>query len=126
MATPERPLSPHLQVYRPQLTSLLSVTHRGSGMLLVVGALLVAWWFWSVAAGGESYETARAFFGSWFGQLLLLGWVLSTFYHLCNGIRHLLWDAGFGFEIGKLYTSGKIVLAATVLLTLAAWLVKLA
>ena len=126
MATPNRPLSPHLQVYRPQLTSLLSVAHRGSGIVIAAGALLVAWWFWAVAAGGESYAATRSFFASWLGQLLLLAWSAATFYHLSNGIRHLLWDAGWGFELGTLYTTGKIVLVAAAVLTAVAWLARLA
>lgn len=119
---PQRPLSPHLQIYRPQLTSVLSILHRGSGVALALGAVLLAWWLWAVAAGPGAYQLAHGFFSAWFGKALLFVWTLCTFYHLCNGIRHLLWDAGYGFELPAAYLSGKIVLVATVVLTALAWL----
>lgn len=122
MATSNRPLSPHLQIYRPQLTSVLSLLHRATGLILALGAVLVAWWFWSIMLGGDSYETAYGFFTSWFGWILLFLWTLCTFYHLCNGIRHLLWDAGLGLELDQAYLSGKIVIGATVVLTILALL----
>lgn len=122
MSTPNRPLSPHLQIYRPQLTSVLSILHRITGLLLALGSVLIAWWFWSVMLGGESYATASDFFTSWFGWLLIFLWALCTFYHLCNGIRHLFWDAGLGLELSQAYLSGKIVVGAAFLLTILAFL----
>ena len=123
MSRPQRPLSPHLQVYRPQWTSVLSILHRGTGIIMAIGALLLAWWLWAVAAGPDGYRIAHGFFASWPGKLLLFAWTLCTFYHLCNGIRHLVWDAGHGFELSTAYLSGKIVVAASLGLTLLAWLV---
>ena len=116
-----RPLSPHLQVYRPQLTSVLSITHRATGVALAVGTLLLVWWLVAGATGPEAYGTVQGFFRSWIGRLLLLGWTLSLFYHLCNGIRHLFWDAGYGFELRTTYVSGWLVIVATLVLTALSW-----
>ena len=122
MATTERPLSPHLQIYRPQLTSLLSIAHRGSGVFLTLGTPLLVYWLWSVGAGGEDYAAAQGFFGSLFGRLVLFVWSYALFYHLCNGIRHLYWDVGGGYEIETVYRTGYAVLIVSGVLTLAAWL----
>lgn len=122
MAQNKRPLSPHLQVYRPQLTSTLSFLHRFTGVVLALGTLLLVYWLAAAAGGPESFETAQALIGSWLGQLFLLGWTYALFYHLCNGIRHLYWDAGFGFELPDVYRTGWAVVAASVVLTLASWI----
>lgn len=122
MSARSRPLSPHLQIYRPQLTSVLSVLHRASGVILALGALLIAAWLAAVAAGPGAYQAAHALLNSWAGNALLFAWTLCTFYHLCNGIRHLAWDAGFGFELPAAYASGKTVVAAAVVLTVLVWL----
>jgi len=122
MTVQNRPLSPHLQVYRPQLTSVLSITHRLTGVALAVGTLLLIYWLTAAAAGAEAFETAQSFIGSWFGRLLLFGWSLALFYHLCNGIRHLFWDIGAGLDLPTAYRSGYAVLIATVVLTLASWI----
>lgn len=121
MTTGNRPLSPHLQVYRPQLTSVLSILHRLTGIALSFGALLFVYWLAAAAAGAEAYETARGVIGSWIGLLLLFGWSVALFYHLCNGIRHLFWDAGLGFSLPVVYRSGWAVLLATGGLTLVSW-----
>jgi succinate dehydrogenase / fumarate reductase cytochrome b subunit len=118
----KRPLSPHLQVYRPQLTSVLSITHRLTGVALAVGTLLLVYWLAAAASGPDSYAAAQEFVGSFLGRLLLFGWSLALFYHLLNGIRHLFWDAGMGFELETAYLSGKAVVAGSVLLTLVAWI----
>ena len=120
MASPDRPLSPHLQVYRPQLTSVLSIMHRMTGLALAAGALMLVWWLFAAAAGAEAYADFRRFAGSWPGQLVLAGWAFSLFYHLCNGIRHLFWDAGRGFGLSTVHASGWAVVAAAVVLTAAA------
>jgi len=121
MISSNRPLSPHLQVYRPQITSTLSILHRLTGLALAVGTLLLTWWLVAAAAGPEAFATAQGFIGSFFGRLLLFGWSVALFYHLCNGIRHLVWDAGYGFEIETTTRSGWTVVAATAVLTLVAW-----
>lgn len=120
-----RPLSPNLQIYRPQLTSVLSITHRLTGVVLGVGAVLLVIWLMTVAAGPRSYAALNDSLGSPFGLVLLFAWTFSLFYHLCNGIRHLVWDAGFGFELLTIYASGWAVLIASILLTAATWFVGL-
>jgi succinate dehydrogenase / fumarate reductase cytochrome b subunit len=121
-----RPLSPHLQIYRPQITSILSVSHRATGLVLSLGTLLLVWWLVALARGPEAFARAQSFVGSWFGRLLLLGWTFSLFFHLANGIRHLCWDAGYGFEIKTTTISGWIVVAAAAALTVIAWIAGLA
>lgn len=118
-----RPLSPHLQVYKPQITSVLSITHRATGVALAAGTLLLAAWIVATAMGPGAHARVAAFAGSWLGQLMLLGWSAALFYHLLNGIRHLFWDSGRGFELATMEKSGKAVVAGTVVLTALAWLV---
>ena len=122
MSSQNRPLSPHLQVYRPQLTSMLSIAHRGTGVALAIGSVLLVYWLVAAASGPQSYMTAQAFFGNWFIKLLLFLWSFALFYHLANGIRHLLWDAGYGFDIPTVYLSGRIVVGASAALTVLAWI----
>ena len=122
MTAENRPLSPHLQIYRPQLTSVLSILHRLTGIALAAGTLLLVWWLVAVAAGPAAFETVQGFIGSWFGRALLLGWSYALFYHLANGIRHLAWDAGWGFELKTVYLTGWTVIWASVVLTLLAWI----
>ena len=122
MRTDSRPLSPHLQIYRPQLTSVLSITHRAAGVALSIGTLLLVWWLVAAANGPDAYDNVQRFLGSWIGLLLLFGWSLALFYHLCNGLRHLWWDTGHGLDLPSVYASGWAVLAATGLLTLVAWI----
>ena len=123
MAADERPLSPHLQVYRPQFTSVLSILHRATGMALAAGMLLLVWWLVAAAAGPEAFAAVQWFNGSIPGRLLLLGFTWALCYHLCNGVRHLFWDAGYGFEIPDAYRSGWLVVAASAGLTLLVWIV---
>ena len=119
MATDKRPLSPHLMIYKPQLTSVLSITHRGTGVFLSFGALFLCCWLLAIANGPESYNTLQHYISAWYGQILLWAWVFSLYFHLCNGIRHLFWDIGLGLEIKTTYTSGYVVIAVTLLLTIA-------
>ena len=122
MISSNRPLSPHLQVYRPQITSALSIFHRITGVALAVGTLLLTWWLVAAASGPDAFATAQGFIGSIVGRLLLFGWSLALFYHLCNGIRHLFWDAGYGFEIETAQRNGIIVVGAAVALTVICWI----
>lgn len=119
-----RPLSPDLQIYRPQLTSVLSITHRLTGVALALGSLLLVGWLASAAAGPSSYTPLHAALGSTLGRLLLLGWTFCLFFHLCNGVRHLFWDAGHGFELEAIYASGWAVVGISLGLTLAAWILS--
>jgi succinate dehydrogenase / fumarate reductase cytochrome b subunit len=125
MATPERPrprpLSPHLQVYRWQITMVMSILHRATGVGLTLGAFGLAWWLMAMAAGGEAALDAAGFLASPFGKLLLFGFSLALVYHLLNGIRHLMWDAGRGFDIPDVYKSGYTVAVLTVVFTAAIW-----
>jgi succinate dehydrogenase / fumarate reductase cytochrome b subunit len=118
-----RPLSPHLQVYRPQITSALSILHRISGVALGLGTLLLTWWLTAAAGSPEGFARVQGFIGSWVGMLLLFGWTAALFYHFCNGIRHLWWDTGRGFSIPQIETSGKVAIGAAAALTLLAWLI---
>ncbi|WPZ35393.1 succinate dehydrogenase, cytochrome b556 subunit [Thalassobaculum sp. OXR-137] len=123
MSAHNRPLSPHLQVYKPQLTSIMSIAHRATGIALAVGTLLLVWWLLAAAAGPDAFATAHGFLGSWFGMLILFGFTYALMYHLCNGIRHLFWDAGYGFELETAYKSGWIAVGASVALTVLAWII---
>jgi succinate dehydrogenase / fumarate reductase cytochrome b subunit len=125
MTTDPRPLSPHLQVYRWQLTSVLSILHRATGVALSVGTILLVWWLVAAAEGPEAYAQVQGFLGSWVGLVLLFGWTIALYYHLCNGLRHLWWDTGRGLELRSVYAGGWAVLAATVVLTLLSWAVGL-
>ncbi len=121
MAAGNRPLSPHLQIYRPQLTSVLSIFHRGTGVFLSIGIAALVYWLTALSQGPEPYAGAVAVFGSLPGKLLLLGWAFSFFFHLLNGVRHLFWDAGKGFELSQVYFSGWAVLLGAVALTVVTW-----
>ena len=120
MSTTSRPLSPHIQIYKPQLTSVLSITHRATGVFLCLGAVVFAWWVVALSIGPEAFAAVRAALGSWLGRLLLFAWTFSFFFHLCNGVRHLFWDAGLGLELQSAYASGKAVIAGSIALTLLA------
>src|ERR1700761_9107683 len=114
----ERPLSPFMFPiwYRFQITSALSILHRLTGVALAVGSILLVWWLITVAAGGELFATTHAFLASPIGIVLLFGWSVAYFYHLCNGVRHLAWDAGYGFELRSASRSGYGVLDVTLCL----------
>ena len=118
MPSMQRPLSPHIQVYRPQITSVLSILHRITGVALTVGTLLLSWWLVSAAYGADAFATSQAFLRSIIGQLLLWGFTFSLWYHFANGIRHLAWDFGWGFELDTLRKSGIATVAFAVVATL--------
>ena len=120
----KRPLSPDLQIYRPQLTSVLSFSHRVTGIALSLGTLLLVSWLMAAAAGPQAYSAIQRFLSSWLGLLLMLGWTFSFFFHLCNGPRHLAWDAGYGFELRAIYASGWTVVMVSTVLTMGAWIVS--
>ena len=117
-----RPISPHLQVYRPQLTSVLSILHRITGVALAIGTILLVYWLIAAASGPEAFASAEALIGSWLGRILLFGWTIALYFHLSNGIRHLFWDAGFGFELKTVYASGWTAVALAVALTLVSFI----
>lgn len=123
MKTGNRPLSPHFSVYKFPLTVLMSITHRITGVALALGSLVVAYWLASIAVGPEAYANATEFLGSWFGKLILFAWTAALFYHMSNGVRHLLWDMGYGFELPTSVLMNKVVLGASAVLTVLVWLV---
>ena len=116
-----RPLSPNIQIYRPQLTSVLSIINRITGVALSVFAVALVVWLTAAAAGPQAYSRFHLLIDSWFGQAMLLASTLAFFVHLCGGIRHLLWDAGYGFELRTIYASGWTVVFASLALTAIAW-----
>jgi succinate dehydrogenase / fumarate reductase cytochrome b subunit len=121
--TVRRPLSPHLQVYKPQITSALSIFHRITGCALAVGTLLLVWWLVAAATSDAAFATVSMVLHSWIGHLVLFGWTAALWYHFCAGIRHLAWDLGMGFELPQVHASGALVLGATAVLTLLTWLI---
>lgn len=123
--TVRRPLSPHLQIYKPQITSVLSIFHRITGVALSAGTLLLVWWLVAAATSDSAFATVSMVVGSWVGKLVLFGWTLALWYHFCAGVRHLGWDFGYGFELTQVHATGRLVVIATVVLTILCWLVGL-
>lgn len=117
-----RPVSPNIQNYRPQLTSVLSILNRLTGVMLSASALMLVVWLVAGAAGPQAYFVVQGVIGSWIGRIILFGATLAFFFHLCGGIRHLVWDSVHGFELRSIYISGWMVVAATLALTAAAWI----
>lgn len=118
---PQRPLSPHLQIYRWQLTMVMSILHRATGVALLAGVVPFTWWLVAAATGPAAYEQFMAFCASPLGLLMLLGWMVAFYYHLANGVRHLIWDSGHLFKIKNAYAAGYFVLAVTALLSAMTW-----
>lgn len=122
MATQDRPLSPHLGIYRWGWTMSLSILHRVTGVVLSCGLLLLTAWLAALAFDQVAFNTLLAFTGHWFGKLVLVGWSFAFFYHLCNGIRHLLWDTGWGFDLPTARRTAGVVITASILLSVLCWL----
>ena len=125
MATRERPLSPHMQVYRWQITMVMSLLHRVTGLALTAGAFGLAWWLVMLAAGPGAAESAMDIVSSPIGLVFLFAFSLALVYHLLNGLRHLAWDIGRGYDIPTVYKSGYTVAILTVVLTAALWIFAL-
>ncbi len=117
----QRPLSPHLQIYRWQLTMMLSIFHRITGVALSIGGLMVAWWLVAAMMGEDAYNVAKDFAASPLGLFMLFGWSVALYYHLFNGIRHLIWDTGRLLKITSAYRAGYLVLICTVLANAGTW-----
>jgi succinate dehydrogenase / fumarate reductase, cytochrome b subunit len=126
MAQAQRPLSPHLQVYRWQVSNTLSIVHRLTGVVMAVAVAALVGWLLALASGPGAFLQATTLLRSLPGQLLLLGVSFAFCYHLCNGIRHLAWDAGYGFDKHTARRSGLAVVAAAIVLTIALWAAALA
>ena len=120
-----RPLSPHLMDYRLDFSTVLSGLHRITGLGLGIGTLLLTWWLVAAATSAEAFATVQWFIASPIGLLMLFGWTFSLFFHLCNGIRHMAWDLGLGFEKTQYIASGRVVAAASVILTVLVWVIGL-
>ena len=118
-----RPLSPHLQVYKPQLTSILSILHRGTGIVLSIGSISLVSWILVLTLGESAYQIYSQLVNNWFGKLVIFGFTFGLFYHLSNGIRHLFWDAGYGYDLKDAYISGFAVIFSSLSLTLITWLI---
>lgn len=123
MSSNNRPLSPHLDVYKLPLSALISIVHRGTGAFLTMGTIVLVWWLIALAGGEEAFMSAQSFMGSFFGRLILFGWSFALFFHLCNGIRHLIWDVGYGFEKDTVEKSSLMVLGAAGFLTFFIWII---
>jgi len=122
--TRPRPLSPNIQIYRPQLTSVLSILNRITGIFLSACAVVLVVWLVAAASGPQAYAGVQAAIGSWTGRIMLFGATFAFFLHLCGGIRHLVWDTVNGFELRSIYISGWVVVVASVGLTVAAWVLS--
>jgi succinate dehydrogenase / fumarate reductase cytochrome b subunit len=118
MSPQSRPLSPHLQVYRPMYTMVLSISHRISGVFQSIGMLLLVYWLVAAASGDGAYARATAFFGNPLVRLAIAGWVIAFWFHLFAGIRHLVWDAGYGFEKQVARRSARFVVIMAALASL--------
>ncbi len=119
--TAPRPLSPHLQIYRWQMSNTLSVLHRLTGIVLSLGSLVLCYWLVSIAEGPRAYSSAWRLLASPAGILALIGWTTAFFYHLLNGVRHLFWDLGRGFEATQRRASGWLVVGGSICLTFCLW-----
>lgn len=122
MSNSQRPMSPHLFIYRWPMTMAVSILHRLTGVMLSLGLIGLVAWLAAAAGGAESYERLGSIMTSFGGRIVLVLWTAALFFHLANGVRHLFWDAGLGFEIPQANASGWAVIAGTVVLTLAYWL----
>ena len=123
MSQSKHPTSPHLQIYRLPLTALLSITHRITGVLLAFGCVILVFILAAAADSASAYQAIVPHLQSWYGQIFLLGLVFSLYLHFCNGIRHLIWDAGYGFELQTVDLSAKLAIALAIVLTAATWVV---
>lgn len=120
--TVRRPLSPHLQIYKPQITSGVSIFNRITGVALCAGTLLLVWWLAGAATSDHAYAVVSGVMRSWIGILVLVGWTASLWFHFLGGIRHLMWDAGRGYDLPTVHTTGWGVIGGTAALTVLTWL----
>jgi succinate dehydrogenase / fumarate reductase, cytochrome b subunit len=117
----ERPLSPHLQIYRPMLTMMMSIMHRITGVALYAGTILLVWWLVAGATSPAAFATVQSFMGSWFGRLILFGYTWALMHHMLGGIRHFIWDTGRGFGAIERELLAKATIAGSCLLTVLLW-----
>jgi succinate dehydrogenase / fumarate reductase, cytochrome b subunit len=117
-----RPLSPHLQIYRLPMLALISITHRITGVALCAGTVILVYWLVALAAGPEAYASAHTVLTSTLGQIILFGFSWALYFHLCNGVRHLVWDVGMGLDVEAADASGRMVIIVSALLTIFTWI----
>ena len=118
-----RPLSPHLQIYRPMLTMMMSIMHRITGVGLYFGMVLLVWWLTAASVSDGSFDAVQGFFGHWFGRLLLFGFTWALIHHALGGLRHLLWDTGRGFDLSLIEWLARGNLAGSIVLTVLLWII---
>ena len=118
-----RPLSPHLQIYRPMLTMMMSIMHRITGVGLYFGIVLLVWWLTAASISDGYFDFVQGFFGHWFGRLLLFGFTWALLHHALGGLRHLLWDTGRGFDLILIEWLARANLAGSIVLTLLLWII---
>ena len=123
MSNRKHPTSPHLQIYRLPLTALLSITHRITGVILAFGCAILVIVLAAAADSAAAYQAIAVHFATWYGQIFLVGLVFSLYLHFCNGVRHLIWDVGWGFELGSVDLTAKLAIALAIALTAATWLI---
>ncbi len=123
MSNSKYPISPHLQIYRLPLTALLSIAHRITGVILAFGALFLVWVLAAAAKSAQAYQMLLQHMDSWYGQIFLFGLVFSLYLHFCNGIRHLFWDMGYGFELETVDLSARLAIGMAAVLSVATWMV---
>ena len=119
----QRPLSPHLQIYRPMLTMMMSIVHRATGAALYFGTILVVWWLVALASGPEHFNTVQNVAGSWFGRLVLFGYTWALVHHALGGLRHLIWDTGRGFDLEGVEWMARLNLAGSIIITVVIWFI---
>jgi succinate dehydrogenase / fumarate reductase, cytochrome b subunit len=118
-----RPLSPHLQIYRPMLTMMMSIMHRITGVALYFGMVLLVWWLTAAATSDSYFAVVQAFFFHWFGRLMLFGFTWALLHHALGGLRHLLWDTGRGFDLKHVEWLARANLAGSIILTIVLWVI---
>tara|TARA_R110000868_G_scaffold409696_1_gene695695 strand:- start:3420 stop:3836 length:417 start_codon:yes stop_codon:yes gene_type:complete len=119
----DRPLSPHLQIYTPLFTMVMSIVHRITGVSLYFGMLLLALWLMAAASGESDFDRIGGFFGSWFGQIILFGFTWAVLHHMLGGLRHFIWDTAHGLGKFERETLAKATLAGSVILTPVVWII---
>ena len=118
-----RPLSPHLQIYKPMLSMMMSIMHRITGVALYVGTLLIVWWLFAAAHSDQYFDLVQGFFNHWFGRLILFGFTWALIHHALGGIRYIIWDMGKGFKLSTVEMMAKANLAGSIILTVLLWIV---
>jgi succinate dehydrogenase / fumarate reductase, cytochrome b subunit len=121
--TKNRPLSPHLQIYRPMLSMTMSIMHRITGIALSAGFILLVWWFIAAAISDDYFNLVNGYFSHWFGRLVLFGFTWALMHHMLGGLRHFVWDTGSGFALNKVEWMVRANLIGSIVLTILVWVI---